>query len=265
MRIVHKSDHMSLRAFLSPRYRVLDNESLVANVLQEAEKITDLQVHDASVDSERLYMRLVTPITGEIEEGDICQLGLTLRNSEVGDGAIQINPFILRLVCKNGLVSQTKYRQVHLGYRRDVGIVSRETIEADSRSIFSGIRDWVRFVLNPDRLNETLDLFRASKQVDIATVEPRVAVANIVKAYNFEPGEANSIFERYLRGNDSTQFGMVNAITSAAHTSDFGMRRQVALEEAAGTLLETSRYHTQTMVQRRVTQKELAKVYGYKG
>ena len=265
MRVIHRPSGPSLRAFLSPRYRVLDNEALVANVLQEAESMTDVQVHDASVDSERLYLRLITPITGEIEQGDVCQLGLTIRNSEVGDGAIQISPFILRLVCTNGLVAKSKFRQVHLGYRRDVGIVSPETIAADSQAIFSGIRDWVRYVLDPERLEYTLDLFRCAKEIPMPTEQPRVAIGNVIKAYSLEPREAQSIFERYLRNNDDTQFGVVNAITEAAHsTPNLPMRRQVELEESAGDLLTKGYGGFTGLVSKPLSSKELAKVYGDK-
>jgi hypothetical protein len=263
VRVVMNGNGPVLRANLSRNYRVLDHVDLVGSVLQEAEQLTTFKVVDASVDDERLYMRLETPIEGEIKRGDPVKLGLTLRNSEVGDGSVQVAPWILRLVCVNGMVVPVTFRQVHLGSKLDVGIVSRETVKKNADAIWSHLRDWIRFVLNPERLDEVLDYLRRSQDVR-NEAEPRLAVANIVRANGLSTGEGHAILERYLRQNDDTQFAMVNAVTQAAHERTPTLRRQHEMEETGGQLLTLAPDSFRRLINRKLSAKDLAKTFGEK-
>ena len=251
-----------VRAFLSSKYRTLDNYDFVQAVLEEVEK-ADAEIVDASLDDERLYMRLVTPIEGEISEGDVVRLGIAIRNSEVGDGSVSVQPWVDRLVCGNGMIAPTKYNRMHLGSKLDLGVLSSDTINLENQAIWSQVTDWVKYALNPDNLHEIIGRFQAAKQVR-NEAPAKIAVGNIVKRHSLNGTEANSVYERFLRaagsGEGDTQFAMVNAVTSAAN-GDMSMRRSSELQEVGGALLHLDGPDWQKFVGAPIAEKQLGSLF----
>ena len=108
------------RAFLSSRYRRLDNELLVSHVLPAlSEHEIDLKQSTFSINPTNLYMKIVFPrVQGEVRVDDIVQSGVLITNSEVGVGMLRVTPLIFRLVCTNGMVapeSVHQFKRTHLG------------------------------------------------------------------------------------------------------------------------------------------------------
>lgn len=252
-----------LRAFLSPSFRILDNLDFAVTVLQEAKHVGAI-IQSAHLDESRFYMKLVSP-KQELEikhtdhsrlpagEPDILQAGIIVRNSEVGDGRIVVQPFAYRLVCRNGLISETQYAQVHLGSKLVEGFLSQETIEADSRAVWLRVRDWVRHGFARENVEEIARAYELATQVEVP--EAKIAVANVVKRYELTSGEAQGILEAFYRADDDTQFGLVNAVTRYAHEGGLEYRRQVDLETVGGKLLGEN--FRSTVLEPRVSNKEL--------
>src|SRR3972149_2905678 len=110
------------RAFLSDRYRPLDNYDLaqaVLPVLGEA----DVKFESVEVTDSRFYIKALFPkIEREVKRGDVVQSGIVISNSEVGLGALKVEPLVFRLVCLNGLISADySQRKGHLGRAADEG------------------------------------------------------------------------------------------------------------------------------------------------
>ncbi len=246
----------SVRAWLSDRYRVVDNLPFLTAALEEAEK-HGAQVMSASVDDTRLYVKLLTPRHVAIDVGDYVQGGAIIRNSEVGDGKIEVSPFTYRLRCKNGAIGMDNYGRIHLGGNLDDGIQSIETQEKESSWIFSAIQDWLRFALGPQNLDKMVEQFKRSKDVRVDS-SARLAVANVVRMGGLGKTEAEGVLERYLRADNDTQFSLVNAVTEQAHADGDDYRRQVELEELGGQLLEMEAVQFGRLVSRSLTEKELA-------
>jgi len=96
------------RAFLSAKYRAMDNLPILASVLPvlQEEQGIDWQGASMEVTDSRLYLKLVNQrVQGEVKVGDIVQAGVLITNSEVGLGAFRVQPLMFRLVCSNGLVT----------------------------------------------------------------------------------------------------------------------------------------------------------------
>lgn len=224
------------RAWLSDRYRTLDNYEFVMSVLKEAGK-HDAEILSCHLDDERVYMKLVAHHkTVAIKKGDIIEAGIIVKNSEVGDGRVTVQPYANRLVCMNGLVRPEKYGQVHLGAANDFGILQQDTLEQENKSIWMQVRDWVSAVFSGNFLEKTAAEYRGAQRLKVE--EPaRKAVANVVRNLGLTGADGQNILERYLRGNNETMFGMVNAVTLYAHEGANSYRRQVELETFAGNLL----------------------------
>ena len=106
-----------VRAFLSDRYRRLDNLELCAAVLPVIQEMQGSQIESCEVTPTHLYLKVVNRrVKAEVKVGDVVQAGFVVSNSEVGLGSLRVEPLVFRLVCKNGLIckdlAQKKY---HVG------------------------------------------------------------------------------------------------------------------------------------------------------
>jgi hypothetical protein len=257
-------DPSRVRAWLSDRFRVLDNLPFLESVLTAVEEVTDgkFTVAQGKVTDSRAYFRLLTPRQEAAQVGEVVQQGIAISNSEVGDGKVKVQPFAVVLSCSNGMVSTRDYGQVHLGGELDAGILSRETIEARARAVWGEARDFVRAALSPEHLLDFTRRIDVKAQAPI--VQPaRLAVANVVREFGLGKGAGNSLLDRYLRDsgtNGETQWGMVQAVTFDAHERD-DFQDQVELEEIGGKLLEMETATMNRILDRKVTDKELDYVF----
>jgi hypothetical protein len=105
------------RAFLSNRYRRIDNYELAGAVLPTLAETRGVNVVSCEVTERRLYIKVINKrMELEVRPGDIVQSGIVISNSEVGLGALKVESLCFRLICSNGLIapdySQRKY---HIG------------------------------------------------------------------------------------------------------------------------------------------------------
>ena len=109
-----------MRADLSNKYLTFDNEDVAEAVLPVMfdEK---LEIISSNVTEKKLYIKAVTDkLTGEIEKGDVVRGGVIVSNSEVGYGSVNVQAFIERLVCMNGMIAETSFRRRHIGASHDI-------------------------------------------------------------------------------------------------------------------------------------------------
>src|SRR4029450_6320367 len=107
------------RAFLSDRYRPLDHHDLAEAVLPVLAETPGVEIVSCEVTERRLYIQAVNHrVEGEVALGDVVQAGVAIANSEVGDGALRIEPLVYRLVCRNGMIAADHaLRRLHTGGR----------------------------------------------------------------------------------------------------------------------------------------------------
>jgi len=105
------------RAFLSDRYRPLDNYGMMEALLPPLMG-TGMEVRSCEVTDEKLYLQCVTPrLTAELKVGEPVNMGLLVSNSETGCGALNIQVLIYVCRCTNGMVipaDDTSFRKTHV-------------------------------------------------------------------------------------------------------------------------------------------------------
>ena len=95
----------SARAYLSNRYRRIDNIDIAGVTLPILGGLPDIRFESCQITESRMYIKAVNPrLQAEVSPGDIVQAGIIISNSEVGLGSVSIQPLIYRLVCSNGMV-----------------------------------------------------------------------------------------------------------------------------------------------------------------
>ena len=93
------------RALLSDRYRRIDNMEIASAVLPLFAGQADMQVMSCEVTENRMYLKIVNKrLETDVVPGDTVQGGVIIPNSEVGLGAVSVQPLLYRLVCTNGMV-----------------------------------------------------------------------------------------------------------------------------------------------------------------
>jgi hypothetical protein len=209
------------RAFLSNRYRCIDNFDLAEVALPVMTK-AGCEVLSSNVDYNRLYLKVATPkLTKEVKKGDVVQLGVVLSNSEVGQGAVKIEPFIYRLACLNGMIiPDAGLRRFHVGRMSEEleaaqEIYKDETRAADDRAFMLKVRD----VLDASFIETRFEMVMAQlgESTKIGIVKPlHQVVETVTKTYRLTEGQGDGILRHLAEGGDLTQWGLANAVTRTA-------------------------------------------------
>lgn len=142
------------RAFLSNRYRRIDNLDIAGIVLPVLQDMEGMHFESCQLTESRMYIKVVnTRLQAEVSPGDIVQSGIIISNSEVGLGSVNIQPLVYRLVCSNGMVvNDAQTRRNHVGRVNEATenyqLYSDKTLEADDKAFAMKIQDTVRAVVD---------------------------------------------------------------------------------------------------------------------
>lgn len=229
------------RAFLSSRYRPLDNFDLAETVLP---LLMDkgMRIESAALTERRLYIKVVTDkMTAEIKKGDIVQAGIVISNSEVGAGSVKIEPLVFRLVCSNGLIANDySLQKYHVGRNVEVNMAEEffrdATRRADDKAFWMKVRDVVSGAFKKDVFDKIVDRMRDVVDAEIVGA-PEKVVECVQEKWSLNDGERSGILKHLIKGGELTQYGLMNAITRASQdVADYD--RATDMERLGGVVLE---------------------------
>ena len=232
-----------LRAFLSDRYRRLDNLELVDHVLPVIAKMKGCEIISCDITETHLYLKVINKtMKAEIVPGDIVQAGFVISNSEIGLGALKVEPLVYRLVCKNGMISkELAHKKYHTGKQVEdtdnaYELYSDATLAADDKAYFMKVQDIVSAAVDEAKFNLTVDKMRTAMNIKTGD-NPVQTVEVLGNRYVLNKLERASILRHFIMGNDYSHFGLVNAVTrSSQDVADYN--RATELERIGGTLLD---------------------------
>ena len=234
------------RAFLSEKYRRIDNFEIAETVLPIIADIKDARVESCEVTEERMYIKVVNPrLQTEVVPGDIVQSGILITNSEVGYGSMAIQPLVYRLVCTNGMVvNDAATRRYHIGRGNQAGedysLYSDETLQADDKALMLKVQDTVRAAVDQVRFEKVVKMMREAKEAKITTTDIPQMVELASTDYGFTKKESSGILDHLIRGQDLSLYGLANAVTRAAQDVE-SYDRSTEMESAGYTILGMSR------------------------
>ena len=235
------------RAFLSDRYRPLDNYDLAEAIVPVLTATAGVQVVSCEVTERRLYRKAVNArVEGEVEPGDVVQAGVAIANSEVGDGALRIEPLIYRLVCRNGLIAADHaLRRFHTGGRLQGRaddhweVLRDETKVQSDKALWMQVQDLVKAALAESLFRQLLNRLQESGQQPIAG-DPTKAVEVTAATFRLTEAERGSVLRHLITGGTLTRWGLVNALTRTAE--DVGTYdRATDFERFGGQVIELPR------------------------
>ena len=215
------------RAFLSSRYRRIDNMEIANIVLPViAEMGSDIRFESCQITDSRMYIKVVNPrLEAEVSPGDIVQSGMIISNSEVGQGAVNIQPLVYRLVCSNGMVvNDARTRRNHVGRTNNVDddliVYSQETEQAIDRAFVLKIQDTVRSVVDQTRFDRVISLMQNAKEAKMNTQDVPAVVKLASREFKITEAESTGVLQHLIEGNDLSLYGLSNAITRHAQDVD---------------------------------------------
>lgn len=219
------------RAWLSDRYRRLDNIEIAKTLLPEFSNLgTEVKFHNAAVTESSFYLRATFPgMQSAVKVGDPVTWGVQIRNSEVGAGMFKISGFVLRLVCTNGMTTTSELNARHVGRRLDEeGIFEDETLAADDTAFWLAARDTLRAAISETRFLEVVEQLRSTTETE-RMIRPIEATKVLGSRFALTEGEQEDVIRHLFVANDLTQWGALNAITRAAQDRE-SFERQAELE-----------------------------------
>jgi hypothetical protein len=232
-----RSLQQEVRGFLSDSYRRIDSRPIVeafATAVQEKGALP----YEGYVTDTKIAIQAIMPEVYEPVPGEVVAFGLSLENSDFGNGALSLRAYLLRIWCTNLAITQEEMRQVHLGKRLDESMVySQQTYELDARTTVSALRDVIQKQLNAGQLQQQMDLIR---QANGKTVDSTQARELLRKA--LQKNEADSVIEAYNSidtvnmpaGN--TIWRLSNAVSWVAGKTE-DAERKLEISKVAGQIL----------------------------
>lgn len=192
-----------------------------------------------------LYLKVINKsMKAEIVPGDIVQAGFVVSNSEIGLGALKVEPLVYRLVCKNGMISRDyAHKKYHTGRNVEdtdnaYELYSDETLQADDKAYFMKVQDIVSAAVDETKFLLTVDKMRQAKNIKTEN-NPIETVEVLGDKYLLNKNERASVLRHFIMDRDFSQFGLVNAVTrSSQDVEDYN--RATELERIGGTILEDS-------------------------
>ena len=246
------------RAFLSERFRPMDNHDLAEAVLPALAN-AGAKVESCEITPSRMYIKgvvesiqvMVPPPAGRRGYGYgnevVVSPGIVISNSEVGVGALAIQPAVHFLSCTNMAVwAQHALRKYHVGKaladaNDDVWqFLSNRSKELSDAALWLQVRDMTVGSLEGnifDRIVQDLHEARAE------AIEGRIVTATVEKLgerKGLVEHERAGVLQHLIEGGDLSKFGLSNAITRYSQDVE-GYDRATFLEQLGGEVITLPR------------------------
>lgn len=240
------------RAFVSERYRCMDNHDLAEVILPKLAEV-GCEVLSSQITETRLYIQAATPRmeldlnalrhSGKrLSDIEPVQAGIVISNSEVGAGSLALDRMLYFLSCFNGAIAARALRRHHVGRRADAlfemeeasEFYSDKTKEMDDRVLWNKVRDVVDGMFTMDGFTSLVQRFADAGSVRIEATE---AIEEVTTRYKLQEDEKNSVLNHLIEGGDLSVYGLSAAVTRAS-TDVPSYDRAVELERVGGEIIE---------------------------
>ncbi len=233
------------RAFLSDRYRRLDNFELAEVVLPVLCELGDgVKIVSSELTEKRMYIKAINQrLEVEVKPGDVVQAGVCISNSEIGLGSLSVEPLVYRLVCTNGMIAKDfSTKRYHVGRQHDADafqLFTDETLKADDHALMLKVRDTVKAAVEKAKFSQIVEQLREAAEKPIEG-NPVETVEVLAQEFHYSKEESSGILTHLIKGGDLTAYGLSNAITRTSQDlNDYD--RATDLERDGSRILNLSR------------------------
>ena len=245
------------RAFLSDRYRALENEDLAEAALPAIADL-GLDIVSSEITDRRLYIKAVdSRVTRELKKqgaafGDgghtivrCLSPAITLSNSEVGLGPVSILGGTYDSFCSNlAFFGERSLKKYHVGAKHELAgediyaLLSDKTRNLSDAALWSQIGDIIKIAFDRAKFDALVNKIEGAAEDKI---DDAVKVVDLsAKRFALNDTEKTSVLKRLIEGADLSRMGLHNAITRASQdVADYD--RATELERVGGQVIELKR------------------------
>lgn len=165
-KFLHRVLDGKLHGFLSRSFnRKLGTVAMMRPFLEECSR-HGAKPTQALTSELKTSIKCVLPVIFEPIAGEFVAIGATYTNSDFGSGSLEVSGSILRVSTGSTSVLQSKMKKIHLGALiTDSEIeLSEATMEKESSTHSSAVRDMVNYVFSPQNVEETLALVKLAAE-----------------------------------------------------------------------------------------------------
>lgn len=243
-----------IRAFMSDRYRPMDNYDLATAVLPVLGELK-VQVHSAELTERKMYLKCVDErITKDIPKGnslgdgshvlfDTLSPAIVISNSEVGFGALAVETALWTRACTNlAIMKQQSMRKYHVGSKFEgesdevYAMLTDETRRQNDKALWLKARDIVRASF--DRAKFDASVARVKGMTD-DKIEADViqVIEKAAEKFGLNDSEKSSVLSHLIKGGDLSRYGLFNAVTRTAEDIE-DYDRATDFEKLGGEIIE---------------------------
>jgi hypothetical protein len=214
-------DANQLRAVFTDRYRPLDNMEILSQMIENGfDPSTEVQY---SIDDTMFlvkipeYSRAFRVSTGYEGKDEIVP-GISFANSEVGILSFSIEAFFYRIICTNGLISQTSStsRFKHISYRG-----------------LENFSDTLAHVIQNSIHNQ--NQFQISQNTHVNN--PIASIEKFSQQFGLSQAETEVVRQSFYKEEGATMFHIINAFTASGKTPGLSTSEVYKYEKAGGLIL----------------------------
>jgi len=241
-RVLIRNVEGQTRGFLSDRYRRINSMEIFIAFLLAAKESGCVLVGAHSAETTG-WMEVVNPQIVEFDTPkngrNYGAIGMRIRSSDFGDGALEMYLFMKLVKCMNGIVGDRQLWEKHLGGRIPENFkISEDTQRKDTAAKAALVRDVMEQVGTPALTNGLIGKIQDASAVEIdlkKEVEklPKLGLT-IAEAQMVEKALLENKSEDNLQGSP-TLWKLVNGLTAVARDAEPLRGRE--LEQIAGSLL----------------------------
>jgi hypothetical protein len=255
-----------IRAYLSDKFRPLDNYDLAEAILPEIVG-RNWDIRSCEVTDTRLYLKIVSQdIRAEIRPGHvnvrdggqthIVHPGLTITNSEVGLGALSVEPSCHWQHCLNLAALGATVRRTHTGKRLTGETVDGSLIEAyisdatrqlETAAVFARVKDVVHATLTEQVFRRMIAQVAASTEDRLLASQADEVVEVLAQRYDLTEPTRKRVLDHLFEAGDLSRYGVSGAVTRASQDeADYDDASR--LERVGGLVIEMHAHEWRQLV-----------------
>ena len=245
-----------VRAFLSDRYRTLENVDLAQQIIPVIQA-RNLLVISAEITERRMYIKAVdrsierdVPTGRKMGDGshvffDTVSPGITVGNSEVGSGALSVERTVYTRVCTNLAMIGKVLRKNHVGGRVTAddevfAMLTDETKRLTDEAAWKQVRDVVAAAIDATAFEAHVT--KLARAVDDTIEAPQVerTIQRVAKSFKLTEMERTGVLADLIKGADLTRYGLHSAVTRFSQEKANNYDRATELERMGGDIIDLS-------------------------
>lgn len=204
------------RAFLSNRYRRIDNYEIASAVLPIIGEAEQARFESCHLTSTHMYIKVVDPtLQAEIAPGNVVQAGVAIVNSEVGVSSLSVRPLLYWPEDGTGIiVNSTGMRRTHVGRTIVTAgeLLADNTLSSRDRSFLLIVQDNVRSAMDETQFQGLVTAIREARDAHIREANVSGVVKQTAREFGITEDESGAVLLQLSASNDMTRYGLANAV-----------------------------------------------------